>query len=1010
MAPTRLIARLLGAACLLLASSLGHAAAPELTREERAWIAEARPVVVGVQSDSPPYSFVDSKGRATGYSNEMFRAAARNIGLRYRFDQGRPWETLWPRAQAGQVDVLTFLWKTPERQQHLLFIDPPYVSHTVAFMVRADDPDPPRAGKGRGRVFVLGRDFAINPVLRARFPDAFFLEVDSVADALRLVAAGKADAYVDDRGTLNYISTELGISNLREGDAFDMPGTASSMAVRREADMLHRVLGKGLQTVSAQERSQLARKWLDPQIPTARRLAPYVAKVLPLLPIALVALLWLVYSHTRLAREVRLRRALESEALARSAELVEREAFQRELLDAAQAAVMVMDHAGRWVIFNRFAESLLGWKASDILGRTVREHAPSPDDPDAAPHLLHPEQVDRASSLLGERTGEAVPSDWRAIYRYAELGLPPQHVDLVHRDGRRIPVLLSLASVRGSDTRASGVIVVANDLGEQVRLEQELRASEARARDANEAKSAFLAAMSHEIRTPLIGITGMVEVLAHGDLDTEQRRAVEIIQASSRSLVQILGDILDFSKIEARRLELELQPANLAALTKLVADNFSGTASGKGIVLSVGVDPEVERVNHLVDALRLRQVISNLVSNAIKFTEEGAVDVQLERVGSEAAERDRIRFTVRDTGIGIDPQRQASLFTPFAQADHSTAGRFGGTGLGLAICRRLADLMGGSIDLESRVGEGTRVRFELEVARTDTPVQADITEPPQSDPRSRQSLPTLEEAEARGQLVLLVDDHPTNRIVVTRQLELAGYRAECAQNGEEALDRWRSGRYGLVLTDVHMPVMDGYELARAIRAQEGAAASTDSMRRHTPVIALTAAAIHGEAERCRAAGMDAYLTKPVSVPILARTLREWLPAQGNPDDGKTEEALVAAPDAPPTLDLGALRDVAGGDAIQLQLLLEDFLSSTRADLASLHIAAADNDPKAVVRQAHRISGAARIVGAADLSRIAEEIEASGGLQDGLDALLSAMDTAVARLENFIHEGARGSGD
>ena len=1001
--------RRLFAAGLLLAASLAHADPVALTPEERQWIASAAPVTVGVQSDSAPYSFVDASGRPTGYSNEMFRLVARRTGLRYSFDEGRLWDALWAKARRGEVDVLTFLWKTPDREPYLRFVEPPYITHTLAFWVRADDRAPPTPEATGGRVIALGRDFAINPELRARFPDARFVEADSAGEALRLVSTGKADAYVDERGTLNYLTAELGITNLREGAALPTNVAASHMAVVGDAAMLHAILTKGLASVSAQERRQLAAQWLDPRLPTARRIAPYVAQGLPLLPFALLALGWLVYSHRRLSREVGLRRAAEAEAAARADQLAERESFQRELVDAAQAAVLVMDHAGRWVIYNRFAESLLGWQASEVLGRTVREKPPSSADPDASPHLLHPEQVVRSISVLDERVGEHVPPDWRAIHRYAELGLPPQRVDLAHRDGHRVPALVSLASVQGPDGRPRGVIVIANDLSEQVRLEDELRASEARERDANRAKSSFLAAMSHEIRTPMIGITGMVEILGHTRLDADQRHALAIMQSSAQALLEVLGDILDFSKIEAERIELNPVATDLRGLVEGTVASFAGAASSKGLTLSCEVDPRLAAAYQL-DRLRFRQILSNLLTNAIKFTDAGGVQVALARIDGDGGQEHVIDLRVTDSGRGIEPAQRERLFQPFVQGDGEPNRRYGGTGLGLVICRRLAELMGGSVELLASGRQGSTFQMRLRLApasvseiEAEREATADFT---------ARTAPDVDEAERNRSLVLLVDDHPTNRLVISRQLALAGYASEGAASGEEGLARWLSGRYALVLTDVHMPDMDGYEMARRMRLSEA-----ERGWPRTPIVALTASALKGEAERCRAAGMDDYLSKPVGVATLGAMLARWLPhtaatavtdpESGNAGDGVDEAGAVAV------MDSEALHSLLGGDAAAARSVVEDFMESQDQDLDALGIAVAGHEREEAARQAHRIHGAARAVGAIELASASSALE--GALRDGDDwgdceALLRDVRTADSRLRAFLLEAGQGRPD
>ncbi len=536
------------------------------------------------------------------------------------------------------------------------------------------------------------------------------------------------------------------------------------------------------------------------------------------------------------------------------------------------------------------------------------------------------------------------------------------------------------------------------------RLERELRESEARAHEANHAKSAFLASMSHEIRTPMIGVTGMVEVLAHTRLDADQRRALNIIQSSAHSLLQIIGDILDFSKIEAGRLELHPVATRLSRVLQGAVANFSGSASSKGLSLGCRVDERVAAA-HYADALRLRQILSNFLSNAIKFTERGSVQATLEWRGSSEVDgevRDRLCFSVADTGIGIDPRAQARLFQPFAQADAETTRRFGGTGLGLAICRRLAQLMGGEVAMESVPGLGTTMRLMVELPRAPlAEVAAEPAPAGASADFALRSLPSVEEAERERSLVLLVDDHPTNRLVIARQLALAGFASEAAEDGGSGLAAWRSGRHALLLSDVHMPRMDGYELARRIRAEEA-----ERGLERTPIVALTASALKGEAERCLAAGMDDYLAKPVSIASLAAALQRWLPHVAGPAPGSQDEpARLPQLEHPPPLDPTVLDALTGGDPAEARVLLEDFLASTALDIAELESARDTGEFAAITRQAHKVKGAARMVGAIELAQSADLLEGAARAGDWpLVAPLAAdLATAAERLRRHVDE-------
>ena len=532
-----------------------------------------------------------------------------------------------------------------------------------------------------------------------------------------------------------------------------------------------------------------------------------------------------------------------------------------------------------------------------------------------------------------------------------------------------------------------------------------LRDSEQRAHDASKAKSAFLAAMSHEIRTPMIGITGMLELLEHTRLDAEQRRSIAIVQSSAQSLLQIIGDILDFSKIEAGRMQLAPTDMDLRRVVENTVGNYLGIASSKGLTLEAAIDDDLAPA-YVADPLRIRQILSNFLSNAVKFTDLGGVTVRVERIAALPDGRDRIALRVRDSGIGISDAQRELLFQPFSQADTSTTRTFGGTGLGLAICRQLAEMMGGSIEVASKPDAGSTFSLLLLLPRGNpAKIETERTAPGGEDFPTR-PLPGVEDAQREGSLVLVVDDHATNREVLTRQLARAGFACETAADGEEGLRRWESGAYALVLTDIHMPKMDGYQLTTAIRKTE-----RRMQRGRTPIIAITANVSKGEPEHCLATGMDGFLGKPVRIAQLSATLRRWLPhvAFPTPDDAigrlapaadTTEDALFT-PAAP--LDTAVLREIAGDDQRLARNLLNDFLASARKDSAGLRAALDASDTPEAIRQAHRIKGAAALVGARDVQAAAAAAESAGRSGDipALEAATSALSGALDLLAVWV---------
>ena len=524
-----------------------------------------------------------------------------------------------------------------------------------------------------------------------------------------------------------------------------------------------------------------------------------------------LCVLWLV---TGLAGAVsaRTRQALkEGQDLLR-----ERGRLLETVIDAIPEHVYVKDRDGRCVIRNRFSSEWL--------------------------RLSDPQEA------VGLTTFETSPSHLAARYWEAEMRVMASGEAEIDReepclsDGEPGWMVSSRIPLRDVDGEVCGVVGITRDVTAERRAAVELQEAKERAEAAARAKSEFLANMSHEIRTPMNGVIGMTSLLAGTALDAEQRDMVDTIRLSGESLLTIVNDILDVSKIEAGMLRLERRPVDLRRVVASSVELMAGAAADKGLeiawTVADGVPEFVEG-----DVTRLRQVLTNLLSNAVKFTPEGSVRVRV-RAAPEASGL-RLAFAVEDSGIGIAPDKLASVFESFTQADASTTREYGGTGLGLTICSRLVGLMGGEMTVTSEVGVGSVFRFSLLTRPATRPAEPEAAGAPRARP-------------AHALRILLAEDNAVNQVPL-RILQRLGLTADLAADGVEALEAaWRQP-HDLILMDVQMPRVDGLEATRTIRDRGG----------HQPyIVALTANAMEGDRERCLQSGADAYLTKPVTVDAL----------------------------------------------------------------------------------------------------------------------------------------------
>ncbi len=556
---------------------------------------------------------------------------------------------------------------------------------------------------------------------------------------------------------------------------------------------------------------------------------------------------------------------------------------------------------------------------------------------------------------------------------------------------------LRISPLFDHDGKLTNFIALQNDVTAIHNTQQALQIAKEEAERATTIKSNFMAMMSHEIRTPINGILGTLSLLNEMPLQGEAQQLAHTAHDSASALLTIVNDMLDFSKIEAGKLSLEMTDFMLDELVQSCLELMQPTANSKKIALKLVLDSNLPR-HVAADPTRIKQVLLNLISNAVKFTEQGSVTVKISNLlgnSSSEAEEAIVRFEVIDTGIGMSQDGMTRIFTEFNQLDPTIARRYGGTGLGLAICKRLIGMMHGEIDVESRLGEGSKFWFVLPLKVVSGPLHAKPAVQPAVIGMS-------------GARILIVEDNATNQLVLTKTLERLGYACAVADNGAIALEKIQSNHYDLVFMDVSMPVMDGLTATRKIRELGGIFAEL-------PVLAMTAQSMLGDRERCLAAGMNDYLSKPINREALQQALQHWIKPRDAAPAAAMEPALLDAPanDQINWQVLQQMADDVGRDSIDRLLGIFEQDMARRANI--LKTALQSEDWETLQHESHTLKSSCASCGLTGLARQMQDIEAAlieGNTSQArshaasVDQMVSAAQTALKQARQYYQGESR----
>ncbi|CAN5183663.1 hypothetical protein BH11PSE2_BH11PSE2_11990 [soil metagenome] len=627
------------------------------------------------------------------------------------------------------------------------------------------------------------------------------------------------------------------------------------------------------------------------------------------------------------------RKLVEAEREKSDQRLRDQQFYTRSLIESNIDALMTTDPSGIITDVNKQMEALTGSTRDELIGAPFKDCFTDPA---------------RAEAGINRVLAEKSVSDYELTARA--------------RDGKQTVVSYNATTFYDRSRTLQGVFAAARDVTEQKRVEAELKQAKANAESASRTKSDFLASMSHEIRTPMNAIMGIADLLAKTDLSPEQDKYVQIFRRSGDNLLNLINDILDLSKVEASQLDLERTGFSLSDHLENVIEMVAPRAREKGLTLSCEIAPAV--ANDLVgDPTRLRQVLLNLLGNAIKFTEAGGVSLKVEPDGDSAVPT-ALRFTVSDTGIGIDKEKLVRVFERFTQADSSTTRRFGGSGLGLTISKRLVELMGGRIWVSSKVNKGSVFAFAVPFEAWTGSVGL-VAAPVGDGPAA--PLPHLR--------ILMAEDSADNCTIALAYLEDTPYRVDVAETGRAACEMFKAGQYDLVLMDRQMPVMDGLTATRTIRAWE-----TSNGRRPTPIIALTASALKGDRETCLAAGCTAYLTKPIKQDVLLRAILDFSAVRPAPPQIK----------APPASSLTARARIAAR--------VPAYLASCQENVLAIGVGLDQSDFEPGLILGHNMRGSGAAFGFQPITEIGGELE-----QAAVNLDFAASRLWLGKLSSYLDE-------
>ncbi len=905
---------------------------------EQRWLDKHPRLRVVVNDNFLPMSFYTDEGEFRGISADVLAKVALRTGLKFDVRAVNSVSEMIEAIVTDKADLLITLTPSDEREAVLRFTRP-YLATPFVLVSRNIPGSPNTLDDMNGKTLAVIRGNSTRDMLIEQYPGIRLVDAESALDAMAMVANGQADAAVNSLITARYMISRQYRDRLRVTSTVGVTNARVAFATARGSLELFSIMDKALLSIAPEEMDELTNRWRSQVVVGdsywLRNRRAIIQGFVFAAVLLVIALGWIAYLRMLMRKRKQAEQALSDQV-----------EFMRVLINGTPHPIYVRDREGKLLICNSGYLEVFSVEREQVIGKTVLEGVLGDPDEAAAYHRDYLQVMENGEAQLQDRS-------------------------LIVPDGRVLTIYHWMLPYRSSTGEVSGMIAGWIDISERQRLLEEVHA-------ANRAKTTFLATMSHEIRTPINAIIGMLELATKkANQGVMDRFAIDVASGAARGLLDLIGDILDIARIESGRLSLNPERVNLRDLLESVVRIFEGLARQKQLQLQLDLDAGVN-CDVLIDPLRFKQIVSNLLSNAIKFTDQGHVRLSVRTQSSK--EQIGVWLQVKDSGMGIEEEDQKRLFSPFTQGSNNDQSARSGSGLGLVISRTLCEMMGGRLTLQSTLGKGTNIDVRLELSMLEP--LADIA-PLDDEPA----------VTSHALNILVIDDYPANRQLLTQQLNYLGHQVEDAEDGAHGFRAWRNGQFDVVITDCNMPLMNGYELTRAIRAEETARGLTPSL-----ILGFTANAQSEEKDRCLAAGMDDCLFKPISLKDLSACLT-----------GLATEQVSAQPPFSEggDIDLTGVEHLAGGSIASIKSLLGDLADSNKQDTVRLIELFTRHDLQGLASLAHRIKGGARIIKALRLIRCCEDLETacsglnSAQLTEAVDALHQQMEKLSEHLDHYL---------